>query len=407
MNFMKYFSLGTLGCLILVSATYATVDEEARMKNLVNGNSAFALELYASLSKAEGNLFFSPYSISTALAMTYAGARGETEAQMAKVLHFELEQKALHPAFAEVFEHFQEIRKAGNAALNIANALWIQEDFELLEQFRNISKRHYGTGLFQVNFQDAYAEVRLKINAWVEQQTNKKIQDLIPRGVLNALTRLVLTNAIYFKGAWAREFDKDATTAEPFWLTPTKEIIVAMMHQEDTFKYGEDDTVQILQMPYQGKELAMVLLLPKTKDGLKKLEATLSPEELTNWRAQIFLRKVNVFLPKFTLTSQFSLSGMLKAMGMPAAFSGDADFSGMAPGRQLNITEVLHKAFVEVNEEGTEAAAATAAVIGVTSVMEPEPVPVFRADHPFVFLIQDNQTGSILFIGRIMNPAGV
>ncbi len=394
-------------CLVwvmLTSNTYAVVEEGDAMKRLVKGNNGFALDLYAQLHKGKDNLFFSPYSISSALAMTYAGARGETETQMADVLHFFPKQEALHPVFAGLADHFRELQEAKNIALNMANALWIQQDFEVLDQFLDILEEYYDAGLFQVNFVEASEEVRLKINSWVEDRTNKKIRELLPPGVINALTRLVLTNAIYFKGNWGIEFEKDFTSEEPFWLTPEKKIMAPMMHQQNAFKYGENDAVQILQMPYSGEELSMVVFLPREKDGLAKLEAGLEADQLADWISETSLRDVEVSFPKYKLTSRFSLSKVLKEMGMTAAFSDSADFSGIEPGRQLSISEVIHKAFVEVNEEGTEAAAATAVVIGVTSVAEPKPTPVFNADHPFIFLIRDNQTGSILFLGRIVNP---
>ena len=394
-----------VGCLLIALTTGAIADEEVDMSRLAEGNNAFALDLYERLSPKEGNLFFSPYSISTALAMTYAGAREETAEQMADVLHFDLEYETLHPAFADLSEHFQSIQQAGNVALNIANALWIQQDFELLEQFLDTVKEHYDAGLFQVNFAGATEEARVQINNWVEEYTNGKIKNLLAPGVLTALTRLVLTNAIYFKGDWAIQFEEESTKEEPFCVTPEHEVPVLMMTQTNTFKYGEDDLIQILQMPYKGEELSMTILLPKEKDGLAKLEKELHTEQLTNWLSQLFSRDVEVFLPKFKLTSQFSLAGTLKDMGMTDAFSDSADFSGIEPGRQLNISEVIHKAFVEVNEEGTEAAASTAVVFELTSVAEPHPILVFKADHPFIFLIQDNQTGSILFMGRIMNPS--
>lgn len=394
-----------VGCLMLALHTYAAVDEEVDMKPVVEGNNVFALNLYAKLVQEKSNLFFSPYSISTALAMTYAGARGETETQMADVLHFTLEQEALHPAFAKLSAHFQEIQQAGNVALDIANALWVQQDFTLLDLFLDTVKKYYQAGLFQVNFREAYEEVRIRINAWVEEKTNKKIQDLLAPGVLNELTRLVLTNAIYFKGNWAIEFKKDFTSEESFWVTPDEKVMVPMMHQENTFKYGENEIMQILQMPYKGEELSMVVLLPKDKDGLAQLEVRLAPDQLATWISEASMRNVQVFLPKFTLTSQCNLSGILQMMGMTDAFSGNADFSGIESEKQLSISEVIHKAFVEVNEEGTEAAAATAVVIGITAVAEPQPVPIFKADHPFIFFIRENQTGSLLFMGRIVNPA--
>jgi serpin B len=394
-----------VGCITLLSNTYTTADEEANMKSLADGNNTFALDLYAHLSGEEKNLFFSPYSISTALAMTYAGARGKTEQQMAEVLHFTLDQESLHPAFANLADHFREIQKKGDIALSIANALWIQEDFELLKPFLTITKQYYEAKPFQVNFKEAYEDIRIEINKWVEKQTKEKIKDLLPQGVLSELTRLVLTNAIYFKGNWALQFEKELTQDESFWITPDKEIVTPMMHQEASFKYGEADSLQVLEMPYAGEDLSMIVLLPGEKDGLSELERKLNSENITTWTSESSYQEVDVYVPKFTMTSQFTLSAILKAMGMEDAFSGNADFSGIESSKQLNITDVIHKAFVEVNEEGTEAAAATGVVVGLTSVSEPQPVPIFKADHPFVFFIRDNHSESILFLGRVVNPS--
>lgn len=394
-----------VGCIILLSNTYAIANEEDDMKRLVDGNNTFACDLYAQLRGEEGNLFFSPYSISTALAMTYAGARGETEQQMADVLNFALEQESLHPAFANLIDHLQGIQKQGDIALNVANALWIQEDFELLKPFLKITKKYYGASPFQVNFKEAYEEVRIEINKWAEKKTKDKIKDLLPPGVVSELTRLVLTNAIYFKGNWALQFEKELTQDEPFWITPDKEIMTSMMHQKASFNYGEIDSLQILEMPYAGEDLSMIILLPGEKDGLSELERRLNIENMLTWTSQASYQEVDVYVPKITITSQFTLSATLNAMGMTDAFSGNADFSGMEPSKQLSITDVIHKAFVEVNEEGTEAAAATGVVVELTSVREPQPVPVFKADHPFVFFIRDNYSESILFLGRVANPS--
>ena len=389
-----------MGCF----SSSVIASEEFSMDRVVEGNNRFALQLYQELSPPDGNLFFSPYSISSALAMTYAGARGNTADQMAKTLYFPEAQEALHPAFANLDTHFQDIQASGNVAFNIANALWIQQDFDVLESFLTIVKEYYQAGVFQVDFQTAYEEVRARINAWVEKQTNQKIKDLLAPGTLSALTRLVLTNAIYFKGNWATQFDKEQTQEEPFWPNPEKKVMVPMMHRKGMAQYTEDDAMQILQLPYTGEDLSMVVFLPKAKDGLVSMEPQLSLEDMTRWIELCAVREVEIFFPKFTLTSQFSLSDRLKTMGMIEAFSENADFSGIEAGKSLNISDVIHKAFVEVNEEGTEAAAATAVIIGVTSVSEPQPIPVFNANHPFLFLIRDKQTGSILFMGKIMNP---
>jgi len=403
-NVLGFIGSCFVGGVILLFHLSVLSAEEADLKRFATENNAFAYDLYTQLRAGEGNLFFSPYSISTVLAMTYAGARSETEQQMAQTLHFTLGQQAGHPAFASLADHLQKIQQKGKIALNIANALWIQQDFTVREQFLSLTQKYYGANLFQVNFKKATEEVRVKINTWVEKQTQEKIKDLLAPGVLTELTRLVLTNAIYFKGNWGRQFEKDQTLDEPFWLTADRQIKVPLMHQQASFKYGEIDNLQILELPYTGEDLAMVILLPKARNGLAELEGKLDVEHVKTWVGEASVREVEVYLPKFKMTSQFSLAATLKALGMENAFSEKADFSGMASGAQLSISEVIHKAFVEVNEEGTEAAAATAGVVGVTAVKEPQPTPVFKADHPFLFLICDTHSGSILFLGRLLNP---
>ena len=375
------------------------------LKQFAAGNNAFAYDLYAQLRASDGNLFFSPYSIATVLTMAYAGARGETAKEMAHALHLTLATEALHPAAAALAEHLQQLRKKGDVALDIANALWLQQDVKLRAEFQSLIKKYYGANLFPVNFEKAFEAVRVKINQWVEQQTSGKIKDLLAPGILSAATRLVLTNAIYFKGKWERPFEQELTGDEPFWLTAEQQIDVPMMRQQALFKYGELDTLQILELPYAGADLALIILLPKAKTGLAELERQLAPEHVQTWLAAAAMCEVEVHLPKFELTAQFNLTAALKALGMANAFAPDADFSGMVAEAQLSISDVIHKAFVEVNEEGTEAAAATAGVVGVTSVQEPQPIPVFQADHPFVCLLRDAHSGSILFLGRIVNPA--
>ncbi len=390
--------------VIAVTGGYAVADENTTAQQFIEANNSFAVDVYGKLCQKEGNLFLSPYSISSALAMTYAGARGETASQMAQTLHFTLDHGDLHQAFARVATHFHEIGQSGDIALAIANAIWVQKSVELLKDFVDLVETQYHAGLFPVNFMETPEEARKIINGWVEKQTNQRIQNLLPKGALNKFTRLVLTNAIYFKGKWDLPFEKDATTETSFWIRSEKNVQVPMMQQQHTFKYGETETLQILQMPYAGEELSMVIVLPSTRDGLQTLEHQLTEAQLAEWQDTASMREVNVWLPKFTITSQFSLAETLQEMGMVDAFSTSADFSGMVANARLNISDVLHKAFVEVNEEGTEAAAATAVTIELTSVREPEPIPEFRADHPFLFLIQDNQTKSILFLGRVVNP---
>jgi len=378
----------------------AMVDSDT--KDILKGNTAFAFDLYAELKDEDGNIFFSPYSISSALAMTYAGAKANTKKQMAEVLHFGLEQKLIHAAFSEIQQKLNKNGKKGTYELNIANALWGQQGYPFMKEFIDMLNENYGAGLNEVDFINATEVVRKNINKWVENQTNDKIKDLIQPGVLSSYTRLVLTNAIYFKGMWASQFKKDQTKDAPFTLLNGKKAEVPMMHQKEQFKYSETNDLKVLELSYRGDEISMLILLPKKFDGLKDLENSLTADKLNQWLPK---RKteVLVYLPKFKMTSQFMLADVLNSMGMTDAFSlPPADFSGMTGKKDLFISAVIHKAFVDVNEEGTEAAAATAVVMATESVA-PEP-PVFRADHPFIFMIRDNFSGSILFVGRVVNP---
>ena len=383
---------------------------------VVEGNNMFALELYAKLRSQRGNLFVSPYSISTALAMAQAGARGRTASQMAQVLHLptatsekqELstvapDERQVASAYGRIIKDLNKRGQKGAYTLTVANALWGQKGFGFLKEYLELVRTEYDGRLTEVDFVRAADAARKTINTWVEKQTRGKIKDLIPEGVLDSTTRLVLTNAIYFKGNWARQFKKDQTQGGAFTLIGGRTIQVPMMNQTAEFRYMETQTLQALELPYVDKELSMVILLPKEKDGLSKLEETLTSEELSQWLARLFSREVVVSIPKFKATTQFSLASVLQSMGMTDAFSGSADFSGMDGKKDLFISAVIHKAYVDVNEEGTEAAAATGVVMKLTS-LGPSETPVFRADHPFLFLIRDNKSGGILFIGRVMDP---
>lgn len=369
---------------------------------VVTGNTAFAFDLYAQLKSKEGNLFLSPYSISTALAMTWAGARGQTEQQMAKTLHFPQPQEPFHKAYGHLIQLFNTQGQKGDYQLSVANALWLQKDYQFLPEFLGVASAHYDASLQQVDYVNETEKSRQTINDWTARRTQDKIKDLIPQGALNALTRLVLTNAIYFKGDWALKFDVDQTREAPFSVSADKRVNVPLMHQKEKFKYGQTETHQMLELPYKGEALSMLVLLPKTIDGLPALEKDLTADRLTQWQQQMRKQEVLVYLPKFKVASQFGLNQTLSAMGMPDAFGDTADFSGMNGAKNLYISDVIHKAFVEVNEEGTEAAAATGVIVAVMSLAPPP--PVFRADRPFVFLIKDNATGSILFMGRVADP---
>jgi serpin B len=369
---------------------------------VVQGNNVFALDLYGRLRERDGNLFFSPYSISTALAMTYAGARGPTAEQMVATLHFALPSHRLHPAFGELIRHFNAGGKQRKYQLSVANALWGQEGYQFLPDFTRLTKDVYLAGFKELDFRKP-EQARKVINAWVEEKTRDKIKDLIPEGALAPDTRLVLTNAIYFKSAWAEAFPKGATKDEDFHLGGGKKVRVPMMHTNHALRYHDGGTFHVLELPYESRQLSMIVLLPKKADGLAELEKGLTSARLDEWLKAMKVHLVNVALPKFKVTSEFKMKDVLSAMGMPLAFSMRADFSGMTTREKLFIDQVLHKAFVDVHEQGTEAAAATAVIMRPTSAPNYARAD-FRADHPFVLLIRENQTGSILFMGRVANP---
>ncbi len=377
------------------------------ISGVVESGNRFALDLYQQLRTEEGNLFFSPSSISMALAMTFAGASGETETEMAKTLHFQMPKEQLHDGMQTLQELWVTPDEEVGIRLNLANRLWGQKSYEFLREFLRITRDNYSAELAEIDFVQT-ENARQKINRWVEDQTEDKITDLIPSGVLSPDTKLVLTNAIYFHGRWSDPFKKDRTKDEDFHLTATDKIKVPMMHRWDEFRYAAVDDFQILELPYGDGSLSMVVLLPKEMDGLANLEAKLTFQNLQEWTGSVKHEdEVKVYLPKFKTTSQFQMTDTLKSMGMKLAFNGNAaDFSEMTGGRDLFISEVIHKAFLDVNEEGTEAAAATGIVMERTAapIQEPKEPPVFRADHPFLFMIRDNRNGAIMFLGRIANP---
>lgn len=371
-------------------------------KNLVEGNNAFCFDLYQLLKEKEGNIFISPYSISYALAMTYAGAHGVTEKEMAKVLHFVLPKRELHQEFFKLASIIRKIKENGNITLNIANSLWIQKNFNLKKEFIKITDKFYKAVPFIVDFipDDLREKTRKKINLWVEDKTREKIKNLISKGILSAETRLVLTNAVYFKGDWSIQFKKHLTRNAPFWLSENKKIDIPIMFLGNSLKYMEDKNIQILELPYKGEEVSMLIILPHKEFGIKKLELELKSNPLNEWVIKLRRQKVVTYLPKFKITSKYSMNKILESMGMVSAFSGSANFSGISKG-PLFISDVIHEAFVEVNEQGTEAAASTAVILKKGPVR----FPIFRANHPFIFIIKENKSGSILFMGRVSNPS--
>lgn len=403
----RTFGKFTSGILMLSSIFgSAPRAQSAQTQALVQGNNAFAFDLYARLRTAPGNLFFSPYSISTCLAMTYAGARGETQTQMARVFHFPPgDQAQVHSAFGELQRLLGEAAKEG-IELNIANALWAEKNPPLLPAFLQIARNEYQANINQADFRTGAESARAEINQWVAHQTKDKIQEILPPGSIDAMTRMVLANAIYFKGTWLKQFEKGETQNQPFHLSSTQQVDAPLMHHMDEVRYMEETNFQAVEIPYKGGELGMVVLLPRQVDGCAALEARLNPALLPHSLSQTRKQKVEIFLPRFKLESKVELQQTLAKMGMPTAFITGADFSGMDGTRNLFISAVFHKAWGEVNEEGTEAAASTAVTIKRSAIIrEPAPPPVFRADHPFLFFIRDTRSGSLLFVGRLANPA--
>lgn len=379
------------------------------LQELVAGNNVFAMDMYRALNTQPGNLFFSPYSISTALAMTYAGARGETARQMAETLHFTLPQERLHPA-VNALE--QSLAKASEGAdkkafrLHGVNSLWGQKGYSFLPDFLDLLARHYGAGMQLVDFVSDPESARRTINDWISQQTEKKIQNLIPPGSVNQLTRLVLANAIYFKASWQYPFEHRLTTDGPFYLLDGSEVQVPMMRMSRPaiLRYAQGEGYQAVELPYVGERMSMLILVPDA-GRFSAFETSLDAGKLQGIIASMEPQQVDLTLPRFRYEFSVGLAGILAEMGMSDAVDpGRADFSGIDGSRNLYISGVFHKAFVVVDEAGTEAAAATAVVVGLTGL--PVTGVVLRVDRPFIFLIRDTETGSILFLGRVLNPAG-
>jgi serine protease inhibitor len=404
-------------------------------RRVIEGSNAFAVDLYKQLCTKAGNLFFSPVSISTALAMAYAGARGTTAIEMAKTCHFELEQERLHAAMGSLLRRMRDGQ--GTDEFYESNGLWLQKDFAFRDEFLKLTQHNYDATMEPVDFIHAKGEARAAINERVEKQTSGKIKDLLPSGAVSEDTRLILTNAIYFKGGWSLPFEQNKTKSEDFQITQTQKVRVPFMHIDGDnthFKYLETDSFQALAMPYRDSrhavstpivaatnttvavdemaeprdsDLSMIIFLPKSNEPLARFEESLTDANMTGWLAKLQgdYRVIFLSLPKFKATLEFDLGQALRRMGAPQMFSSTADFSGMTAEKNLAVSAIRHKAYVSVDEKGTEAAAGSAMTFSLNSTA-PTPPPIhFRADHPFVFLIRDNRSGSILFLGRVSDPS--
>lgn len=394
----------------------------ADLPALAEGNRDFALDFYQAVRGREGNLFYSPYSLSLALAMTYAGARGETADQMAATLHFDLPQDRLHPAFNALDQELAarsapaavptptplpgQAAEAVRFRLNVANSLWGQAGYPFLPDFLDQLAENYGAGLRLTDYVADPEGSRQAINEWVSRQTEERIQDLIPEGAIDSLTRLVLANAIYFDAAWANPFEKDLTRDGPFYRRDGSQVTVPLMALSDPalLAHTQGEGYQAVELPYVGGQVAMTLLVPD-QGTFDAFEAGLDGARLEAILAGLEPRTVSLTMPKYRFEAEFSLAKTLTEMGMPDAFDPDrADFSGMDGTDLLLISDVFHKAFVAVDEAGTEAAAASAVVMTLESM--PVSDVSLVVDRPFIFLIRDVPTGTLLFVGRVLDPAG-
>lgn len=363
---------------------------------------AFAVDLYRRLGEGDANLFFSPASIAYALAMTRTGARGTTAAEMDRTLHFAPDDPQLAAAFGRLMAQLNADRES--ATLRVANRLYGQAGFGFRPSFLADLERHFGAGLQELDFRADPEAARGVINAWVEDRTEDRIRDLLAAGSLDASTRLVLVNAVYFLGTWQKPFPVDATADAPFHKADGGEVTVPFMHVGGRFGFAATDGVSILALPYKGGDLDMVLVLPDEGTPLAEVEARLDAATFAAWLAAPAPGEVQVALPRLHLETTFDLRSALKALGLRRAFTRAADFTGMAPGGDLAIDEVVHKAYLDVDEKGTEAAAATAVEMRATSAM-PVEVHRFLADRPFLLAIRHGPSGAVLFLGRVGDPS--
>jgi serpin B len=393
--------------LPFVALLFPAMISAGNPQEVADGNNRFAFSLYHAMNDgvAGANQVFSPFSVSTALAMVYAGARNETKTQMSRTLYFPTEEK-FHGDYKKLLKDLDE-GAAGKIRLNIANGLWAQHDFQFLDPYLTLVRQNYGSELKNVDFKDAAIreQTRKEINLWVEERTNDKIKGLLGTNDLDRLTRLVLVNAIYFYGEWANPFKKESTAPNEFYISEETKIKTPFMSRTGSYHYYEDAKIQALEMPYKDNNASMIIFLPNAKDGMPEFEKLFDFKYYSDILDSFQPTEVRLLLPKYKIDFRIGLGNTLSQMGMPLAFSpGGADFSGMTGKRDLCISKVIHQAFIEVDEKGTEAAAATAVVMMHTSARHSSDLKVFRADHPFIFVIKDNATGSILFMGKIMNP---
>jgi serpin B len=377
----------------------------ADIASLSNCNTAFAMDIYKKVTGNADNVFFSPYSISIALAMTWGGARNQTEQDMASVLHFPFPQAQLHAAFNALDLALVRHARTSGFELHVVNQLWGEKTCTFLPDYLKLVSVDYGAAMRLLDFIGNPEPSRVVINTWVADSTNQRITDLIPAGIIDAITRLVLTNAIYFKAQWADTFISSDTRDNIFYRSDADSLSTKFMQREGTYYYDSNADFQAMELPYKGNETSMIIILP-APGKMAQVESNLSPGFYTSLSASLQPTNVSVYVPKYKFTTEsLKLSEILMSLGMSVAFNENADFSGIDGTRNLYIGEVIHKAFVAVDENGTEAAAATAVIIKYRSSAIKKPLPVFIANRPFIFLIRDVQTNAVLFIGKLNDPS--
>ncbi len=385
-------------------STQPATDPE--IEAVASGNNAFALDLYSHLARQRGNRVLCPFSLRTLLVMVYGGARAETEREMARALRLRLDKGKALPVHGRFYERLHKEERRGPVELFVADSLWVDRRFRLRSDYVELLRRHYGIPLRRADFDRAHKRIRVEINQWVEKQTRGRIAELIPPGVLTPLTALTIVNAVAFHAEWAARFDVEQTKEAPFWLARGGSVKVPLMTTRGAYPYVDGGWFRMLELPYAGDALSMLVLVPREDDGLSELETTLTPVNLDAWQKGLKKTDVRVFLPRFEVHSSVRPVEALQAMGMREAFGVNADLTGLSTWEKIWISHILHGATIRVDERGTGAPAESAATMTPGAATEASPDVIFRADHPFLFLIRHRPTGAILFVGRYVDPRG-
>jgi serine protease inhibitor len=387
---------------LLLATLVSTILFSAQAQDIIESNNRFTFDIYKKLSKTDKNLIFSPASITSAMSMTYTGAKNNTFNEISNTFYFNKNISEFNLAYNKLVENYSD--KKSTVKLFNANSLWIQKGLKLNAEFLENNKKFYSSSANLTDFSSNPEESRITINEWVESNTNNKIKNLLKPSSIDNGTRLVLVNALYFKGAWATKFKKEKNTTENFQIKKKEKIKTEFMNNSVSSWYYEDQYCEIIDIPYSKKEISLLIILPKSYKKTKKLEKKLNYEYYLNYIENKSRKRIQLALPKFKIESEFDLNESLNQLGIKEAFTMSADFSGITKDEKLYISKVIHKANIELDEEGTEAAAATAVVMRKTTAMTIEDVVEFKANRPFIYLIRNNKTNTIYFIGKVLNP---